>query len=144
MCYPRAAEGWRSVSSKDHVSGFIKPIDPPASPPPPPPKRRVTKPSKGSKKPSSTPSTFSSTPSSASFGTLFWEGKLTVGDHQLKRGFAGEIKTVEKANNKVVILDPTGLSNDTVIKTSYKRVRNFVLLCLHRSFVFKFMVFEDF
>ncbi|KAH7623701.1 hypothetical protein NADE_008524 [Nannochloris sp. 'desiccata'] len=112
MCYPRAAEGWRSVSSKDHVSGFIKRIKPPPSPPPP--KQKVTKP------PTSSASSSSNHFSPVS-GNLFWQGKLTAGDHQLKRGFAGEVKTVNKANNKVVILDPTGLSNDTVIKTSYKK-----------------------
>ncbi len=128
VCYPRAAEGWRSVSSKDHVSGFPKKNQPPASPPPPP-KRRVTKPAKtptaSAASPSSSPSSSSSFSDS---GTLLWQGKLTVGDHQLKRGFAGEVKQVVKANNKVVISDPTGLSTDPVIKTIYNQVRLFILV----------------
>ena len=53
----------------------------------------------------------------------FWQGKLTVGDHQLRTGFAGEIKTVDSANNKLVIADPTGASSDPVIKAMYNKVR---------------------
>jgi hypothetical protein len=80
----------------------------------------VTKPPKAKSPTSSTSSSFQRLPPVS--GSLFWQGKLTVGDHQLKRGFAGEVKTVKKANNKVVIIDPTGLSNDAVIKTRYKKV----------------------
>jgi len=79
----------------------------------------VSKPPKA-KPPTSTSSSFHRLPPKSD--NLFWEGKLTIGDHQLKRGFAGEVKTVKKANNKVVIVDPTGLSDDTVIKTRYKKV----------------------
>jgi hypothetical protein len=124
MCYPRAAEGWTSVTSKDHVSGFKKTAGdalPPSSPPPA--KQKLTKPSKTRPSTSPSPSSSPSTTTSDASGTLIWQGKLTVGDHQLKRGFAGEVQTVEKANNKVVIADPTGFSNDTVIKTTYNKVR---------------------
>ena len=133
-----------SVSSKNHVSGFTKQATP-SPPPPPPPKRKVNKPHRV---PIRTPFPPSSRPTTE---TPFWEGKLTVGDHQLRRGFAGEIKTVEKANNKVVISDPTGLSSDTVIKTTYNKVRLttcfisfYTLMCIFIWFLTQFMVLSIF
>ena len=59
-----------------------------------------------------------------------------MGDNELRRGFAQDIKTVAKANNKVVIPDPTGDSRDPVIKTTYRAVRYIVLFVVVRVLIF--------
>lgn len=118
-CFPRGAEGWKLVKSDKHIAGFIKR----ESPPPPPPRSAVAM---GYRSPPAVRPTARSPPGRVTpSGNLIWQGKLNIGDNQLRTGFAGEVKTVNKANNKVVITDPTGASNDPVIKAMYNKVRGY-------------------
>lgn len=64
--------------------------------------------------------TLSTNPSPSSSGTLVWAPKLTLGDNALKNGFAPDMKVDPRANNKYVIKDPTGDSQDPVIKAVYQ------------------------
>lgn len=56
-------------------------------------------------------------------GTLIWNPTLVLGDNALSQGFAKNTMTYPKANNKYVITDPTGDSQDPVVKAVYQKVR---------------------
>jgi hypothetical protein len=66
--------------------------------------------------------------------TPYWVGKLVAGDNQLTKGFAEDIQTSSTANNKAVILDPTG-SGKNVIRVKYSEVRMNACAVILSSFV---------
>lgn len=73
--------------------------------------------------PNTPPPPSSASPSPTTTGTLVWAPKLVLGDDQLTQNFAPDMTTDARANHKTVIMDPTGDSQDPVIRALYQAGR---------------------